>query len=135
MVPRRFEEIEHTADWSIRVYGRTLSELFVHAAQGMFSLLDPDLESEGTQKRTIELSAIDRETLLVSWLEELLYLLESEGIAAVDYELQVNDKHLQAVVLTRKILSMKKDIKAVTYHELELQEEEGGIQTTLVFDV
>lgn len=135
MVPREFEEIEHTADWSIRVFGRTLSELFVHAAQGMFSLLDPDLESEGTQKRTIELSAIDRETLLVSWLEELLYLLESEGIAAVDYELQVNDKHLQAVVLTRKILSMKKDIKAVTYHELELQEEESGIQTTLVFDV
>lgn len=135
MPPRRFEEIEHTADWSLRVYGESLNALFTHAAEGMFSLLDTQFESEQTQQRSIELTAIDNETLLVSWLEELLYLLETERVAAVEYDLQVNEKYLQASVLTRPVESIQKDIKAVTYHELEIHEGESGLQTTIVFDV
>jgi SHS2 domain-containing protein len=135
MTQRRFEEIEHTADWSIRVYGESLNALFTHAAEGMFSLLDPQFESEQTKPRNIELTAIDSETLLVSWLEELLYLLETEEVAAVKYDLQVNENDLQASVLTRPVETMQKDIKAVTYHELEIQEGESGLQTTIVFDV
>ena len=135
MLPRRFEEIEHTADWSIRVYGESLNALFTHAAEGMFSLLELQFESEQSQTRNIELSAIDSESLLVSWLEELLYLLESEAVAAVEYDLQVNVKYLRASVITRQIKSMKKDIKAVTYHELEIQKDDGSFQTTIVFDV
>ena len=135
MLPRRFEEIEHTADWSIRVYGESLNALFTHAAEGMFSLLELQFKSEQSQTRNIELSAIDSESLLVSWLEELLYLLESEAVAAVDYDLQVNEKNLRASVATRQIKSMKKDIKAVTYHELEIQKDDAGFQTTIVFDV
>ena len=135
MLPRHFEEIEHTADWSIRVYGESLNALFTHAAEGMFSLLELQFKSEQSQTRNIELSAIDSESLLVSWLEELLYLLESEAVAAVEYDLQVNVKYLRASVITRQIKSMKKDIKAVTYHELEIQKDDGSFQTTIVFDV
>ena len=135
MLPRRFEEIEHTADWSIQVYGESLDALFKHAAEGMFSLLELQFESEQSQTRNIELSAIDSESLLVSWLEELLYLLESEAVAAMEYDLQVNEKYLRASVITRQIKSMKKDIKAVTYHELEIQKDDAGFQTTIVFDV
>ena len=101
----------------------------------MFSLLELQFKSEQSQTRNIELSAIDSESLLVSWLEELLYLLESEAVAAVEYDLQVNVKYLRASVITRQIKSMKKDIKAVTYHELEIQKDDGSFQTTIVFDV
>ena len=67
-----FEEIEHTADWALRVRGHDLRELLVNAARGMSRLLVPDLTVISTDvERHFELDAFDAESLLVEWLSEL----------------------------------------------------------------
>ncbi|MGD8634715.1 MAG: archease [Anaerolineales bacterium] len=130
-----FEELEHTADWSLRVHARTIDELFVHAAMGMFSLLDPEFRPQGSETRSLQITAADFETLMVSWLEELLYQLEVERFGADDFDVQINDTSLEAVFKAVPIDSIKKDIKAVTYNELEIVHDVKGFHTTIVFDV
>jgi SHS2 domain-containing protein len=130
-----FEEIEHTADWALIVRGPSLNSLFEHAAQGMFSLLAPRFDDEAGRERSLELDEIDLETLLVSWLEELLYQIESEGMGAADFRVEILDSSLEATFTALPIQSIKKDIKAVTYNELEIVHDAGGFRTTIVFDV
>ena len=80
-----YEEIEHTADWALRVRGQTLTELFRNAGLGMLSLLGIEHGPGNAESRFIELKADDNETLLVIWLEELLYPLEVENAAVFNF--------------------------------------------------
>ena len=69
-----FEEIEHTADRALIIYGRNLEELLLNAARGLNSLLGADADLPSTPKtKSLELDAIDAESLLVEWLSELAY--------------------------------------------------------------
>jgi SHS2 domain-containing protein len=131
-----FEEIEHTADIAIRVRGRDLSELFANAAYGMAcQLADPGTVDQ-TVERQIKLDAYDAETLLVSWLGELLYLSEREECAFTDFEmLEVTPTHLRAVVRGGSVKEHRQHIKAVTFNELEIVHTDKGYETTVVFDV
>jgi SHS2 domain-containing protein len=61
-----YEVVEHTADWSLRIYGRDLGQLFENAARGMASLLVADLSAlAADEERRFDLEAFDAETLLV----------------------------------------------------------------------
>ena len=132
-----FEVIDHTADWALRVGGRDLSELFVHAAKGMNSLLveNPDQVPLNLSKR-LEIEAFDRETLLVDWLTELAYWAEDEQLIfprlCVDIS---NDRHLMANLRGGRAKRLQKHIKAVTYHDMEITETERGFTVYIVFDV
>lgn len=131
-----YEEIEHTADWALRVRGQNLTDLFRNAAFGMLSLLEIETLPGNPESRSFELKAEDTETLLVSWLEELLYPLEVEGAAVVDFQVEVLEKvQLKAMIKLNKIASIKKEIKAVTFNELDIRAAEFGYETIIVFDV
>jgi SHS2 domain-containing protein len=131
-----FEEIEHTADWALRVRGQNLTDLFRNAALGMLSLLDIEPVPGNTESRSFELTAEDSETLLVAWLEELLFPLEVENAAVVDFQVKVLQKvQLKATIELKKIASIKKEIKAVTFNELDIRAIETGYETIIVFDV
>jgi SHS2 domain-containing protein len=131
-----FEEIEHTADWAYRVKGYNLADLFIQAAHGLYALVGMELASEVTVTRTIKLEGIDRESLLVAWLNELLYLHESEGLGFVEIEIQhLDETSLQATVRGASTQQWLKEIKAVTYHNLSIEEKESGLEVTLVLDV
>ena len=75
MEMRPFDEIEHTTDRAFRARGRNFRELFEHAAQAMFAL---EAGCEGQPVvgpvRDVAVAGFDRETLLINWLNELLYL-------------------------------------------------------------
>lgn len=131
-----YEEIEHTADWALRVRGQNLTDLFRNAAFGMLSLLEIETLPGNPESRSFELKAEDTETLLVSWLEELLYPLEVEGAAVVDFQVEVLEKvQVKAMIKLNKIASIKKEIKAVTFNELDIRAAEFGYETIIVFDV
>lgn len=131
-----FEEIEHTADWAYRVRGKNLAELFVRAAVGLYTLVGMQLVSGKRIRRTIQLKAIDRESLLVAWLNELLYFHESEGLGFESLEIQhLDETSLQAKVTGASTQQWLKDIKAVTYHNLAIYETESELEVTLVLDV
>jgi SHS2 domain-containing protein len=131
-----FEEIEHTADIAIRVRGRDLAELFANAAYGMAcQLADPGTVDQ-TNEHQVELDAYDAETLLVSWLGELLYLGEREECVFINFEmLRVTPTQLRAVVRGGAVKEHKAHIKAVTFNELEITNTDEGYETTVVFDV
>lgn len=132
----RFEEIEHTADIAIRVWGHDLAELFANAAYGMAcQLADPD-GVENAVEEQITLEAPDAETLLVTWLGELLYLDERDGHVFVDFEmLRVMPTRLRAVARGGPTSDRKRHIKAVTFSDLQIRRTSSGLETTIVFDV
>jgi SHS2 domain-containing protein len=133
---RRFEEIEHTADIAIRVWGRDLAELFANAAYGMGSLLGVVKDTGHTVKRTIELDAGDVEILLVEWLGELLFFADKDNLVFTDFDsLEVTTTQLRARVRGRRIEERRTYIKAVTFSELEITQTSTGYRTVIVFDV
>lgn len=137
-----YEEVTHTADWALRVRGANLGELFLNAAQGMYALLapepGPDAPALGADiaSRRVMLTAPDAESLLVAWLNELLYLTESEALVFDRFRLTaLSERYLEAVVEGVPARALKKQIKAATFHDLRIQVGEDGFQTTIVFDV
>ncbi len=133
---KKYEEIEHTADWALRVRGEDLPALFSNAALGMMELAGVQTGEDAGQKRAIELEAHDKEMLLVDWLHELVVALELEQMAFREIKLEITDgRHLVGTVRAAPIVSIDKPIKAVTYNELHIQESPEGLETTIVFDV
>jgi len=136
-VQRHFQEVEHTADWAVRVRGRDLAELFAFAAQAMITLVTDSVQTEPFPVvRHIELAAPDVETLLVDWLSELVYLHETGDVVFCVFEMEeVTSTQLRATIRGRPGIPVKKEIKAVTYHGLDVQRTQGGYEVTVVFDV
>jgi len=133
---QHFQEIEHTADWAFRAHGRDLAQLFANAARGMFELQAGAGSGETSVARGVAVSGVDRETLLVNWLNELLYLQETQHETYSRFEvLQISDTHLQARVHGRPSPTEGKPIKAVTFHDLEVRRSEDGWEAAIVVDV
>ena len=132
----RFEEIEHTADVAIRVWGGSLAELFVNAAHGLAHQLAVLDGVSQEIEHAIQLEAYDTETLLVSWLSELLYLGERDECVFVAFDVEeIGPTHLRATVRGGAVREHGRHIKAVTFSGLEVRETAGRYETTVVFDV
>jgi SHS2 domain-containing protein len=136
MTSFHFEELEHTADLALKVHGHSLEEIFINAARGLFSLM-ADLENLAPSvSREVHLEAPDRESLLVDWLNELLYLHEVEEEIYTRFDIEtLSSTALSATVRGTKTEASKLTIKAATFHELEIRETDDGYLTTVVFDV
>lgn len=130
-----FRELEHTADWELHVWAPDLPALLEYAARGMYSLSGTRLQPEPRLQRCLKFSAPDAETLLVSFLSELLYLGESEGLGFDRFTFDLQDAQLQASVEGAPIADQSKEIKAVTYHKLAILRTQRGLEVKIVFDV
>jgi riboflavin kinase/FMN adenylyltransferase len=132
----RYQEIEHTADRALRVWGDELPDLFAGAARGMYSLM-ADLDGlVATDWREIRLDSWDRESLLVDWLNELLFLTETEGMLFVGCRIDLlTETMLVAQVGGIASPVTKASIKAVTFHDLALEQGERDWSTAITFDV
>jgi SHS2 domain-containing protein len=135
-MPQGFQEIEHTADRAFRVRGVDLKELFVNAARAMFAMQGGRGRGRATVMREVSVEGVDRETLLVNWLNELLYLQEVHKESYGRFEiLEISDTRLGARVHGRPGSNREKLIKAVTFHGLEVKKDRGGWHATVVVDV
>jgi len=137
---KKYEFIEHTADLGFKAYGTGLEELFAHAAEAFFETL-VELESiKEREERSIEVEADALDDLMVSWLGELLYLYDTEGLLFKGFQVkQIEDNRLAANV-RGEILDLarheiKTEIKAVTYHKLYVKKVGGGWETQVIFDI
>jgi SHS2 domain-containing protein len=131
-----YKELEHTADLALEVWAPDLPSLFIQAAKGMYALSQIELVSGEKAEHHLLLEALDAEVLLVTFLDELLFLAEHEslGFETFDLEIDANFK-LEAKLCGSKIASLNKEIKAVTYHNLSIQKESDGFRVVIVFDV
>jgi SHS2 domain-containing protein len=90
---RTFEEINHTADRAFRVTGRDMAALVKNAACDMQGLEGVPPPAEASATREIEVEGVDRETLLVNWLNEILYLEQVDRLVCTDFQIQECKNH------------------------------------------
>lgn len=132
-----FEEIEHTADRALRIWGSNLEELLLNAARGINSLMvTKHTPCSEHQEKFVELEAMDAESLLVDWLSELAYWAEREMLVFHEFKIEsVSPTHLGVRMYGTRVTQLEKHIKAVTYHNLEIVQTADGLTATVVFDV
>ena len=134
-----FQFINHTADAGILVKAKTLEGMFETAALGFSELITRVDSLNCLIQRQFRLQEEDMETLLVSWLQELLYLLDTEGLIFGRFQVKLENLTLEATawgeVFDPEIHTMKTEIKAITYHQLEVVENDQGWKAQVIFDI
>jgi SHS2 domain-containing protein len=130
-----YEQIPHTADWCLRVWGADLPALFVEAARGMNSLAGMQPAPGPVRRKTFESTASDPESLLVSFLSELVYAAEQENTVFDRFEVHIAGQGLRCKMKGAPLLTGKKNIKAVTFHNLNIRQTNRGFEVEIVFDV
>lgn len=130
-----FEEISHTADWSVRVWAQDVPSLFAESARAMNALAGMVTGAGPRVKRIFESEGPDGESLLVAFLSELVYYQEQENLAFDTFDIQIRDTHISVSMEGAPISSIDKAIKAVTYHNLKIEETARGVEVVLVLDV
>ena len=138
-VDKDFEILDHTADVGITAYGSDMKQAFANAARGLFSLIAELDDVDEVLHRDIELATADEESLLVEWLNELIYRFDAEGIIFRRFDiLQLDSTRLKSRVYGEKVNKSKHKIKigvkAATYHMLKIDKGDG-YRVQVLFDI
>ena len=134
-----FEIIDHTADVGIVAYGADMSQAFANAARALFSLITELDDVTEVLHRDVELTAPDEEGLLVEWLNELIYLFDTENVIFKRFDItKLNHTQLKARSYGEKVdkskHQLKTGVKAATYHMLKV--DRGDVcQVQVLFDI
>jgi len=139
---RGFRVLPHTADKAIEAWGRSLPDLFCAAAEGMFSQGEDLAAIPREQEWTIEVEADSGEELLHAWLSELLWVAERDEAVPCECEIrELSEGPWRLKGLARggpppsEARHTGAPVKAVTYHQLRIWQDEGLWHAHLVFDV
>jgi SHS2 domain-containing protein len=131
-----FEEIEHTADRAFRVTGRDLADLLENAARAMQALDEIRPIEEPSATLEVEVGGVDRESLLVNWLNEILFLEQAHRLICERFHIyELNGCHLRARVEARECNESHTHIKAATFHNLKVRQTSEGLEAEVVLDV
>lgn len=126
----KIKYIEHPSDVGFVVYGDTLEELYANAAIAMYSLMTDIDEIEADVERAIELKAEDFQSLMFDWLDELIFLFDSESLVMKKFDIAVNETNFS---ICGNCKGGKYDpsthvsgiiIKAVTYNMMQIKKNE-----------
>ena len=137
---KRYETFDHTADIGIRAFGRTVEEVFANAAYALFDQLT-DLRKVGDGAiQEISVEGADREDLLIRWLGELLFLCQGRGYLFKEFSILHLDSNFLRAIARGEIFDpsrhrFKTEIKAVTYHQVEVKLKDKGWEGKVVFDI
>ena len=141
-----YKILPHPADVKVQAFGKTKEELFLNATRGMVAVLRPKIKDprrtslRGRQKEKIKnkikIESLDLNALLVDFLSEVLYLIQTNkeiynNIKFTKFE----DKQLEGELFGNKIESFGEDIKAVTYHGLKIERKNNLYEATILFDI
>ena len=134
-----FEILNHTADVGIIAYGADIKQAFANAARGLFSLITELDDVKEVLYRDIEVTAADKESLLVEWLNELIFQFDVENIIFKRFEIiHLNNTLLKARSYGEKVdrsrHSLKTGVKAATYHMLRVNKGDG-CRVQVLFDI
>ena len=130
-----YQEIEHTADWALHVWALDFPSLLEEAAHGMYTLSKTRIKPDLRVTRAFEIPFSDEESLLVDFLSELLFFGEDENLAFDEFQTEFTGTTYKFRVIGASIQKQSKEIKAVTFHGLKVQNTKYGLIVTIVFDV
>jgi len=134
-----FEIVNHTADVGIIAYGADIKQAFANAARALFSLITELEDIQEVLHRDIKVTATDEESLLVEWLNELIYLFDTENVIFKRFDIiELNNTQLKARSYGEKVdrarHKLKTGVKAATYHMLKINKDDGG-KVQVLFDI
>lgn len=139
-LPAWLSYLDHTADEGIVVRASDPAELYARAAWGLFSIIT-DLETvRPSETRAVAVEATDRHSLMVRWLSELNFLHQCRQCLLCTFDVEHwEERRMSATVAGEPIESgrhpVHKEVKAVTYHLLEVTQDGDGWRATVLFDV
>ena len=140
MMKKKYEFINHTADVGIKVWGESLESLFENTAYSMFDILTELDEVKVKESLGVEIEGKRTDELLADWLRNLLYKFNGEGYLLREFNIEeISKKGLKAKVRGEKLdlsrHTLKTEIKAVTYHGLEVKKTGPGWEAQVIFDI
>jgi len=137
-----FEILPHTVDMRMRVWGKTLKDLFRGALEGVASYLKPDFFSLVKRiprtRKAISAEAVDINSLLVAFLSEVVAQSDIHNMVFTGATFkELGENFLEGELLGVPVDEFEHDIKAVSYHEVDIKKnpETGFYETMLVFDI
>jgi SHS2 domain-containing protein len=135
-----FRLIEHTADMGIEAVGDTLGDLCIQAARGLMEMIAGPARGIPREERTLDISAGDSGELLVVWLNEILFLFETQGFFPAEFEIEeAAEDHLRGRVRGEPFdperHPVEREVKAVTYHMLKVEPANGAWRATVYVDL
>jgi len=133
----RYQILPHPADLKIKVFGKDKKELFLNALFALGQNQKPEIEKpEKKVKRKIKIESPDISALLVDFLSEVLYLSQTkkEVYFGANFK-KFSDQKLEAEIFGKKVERFGEDIKAVTYHGLEIAKKDNLWEATILFDI
>jgi len=130
----KLTEVPHTADVAIEVLGDSLDELFVNAAYGMLSIMEINGQEKNMGREKILLTEYDYESLLVAFLSEILFMVEQKR-NPFNIQVKISGSQLESTFQSFSIISYIKEIKAVTFNQLNIKETNSQFKTRIVFDI
>ncbi|MBE0597636.1 MAG: archease [Desulfuromonadales bacterium] len=122
--------IEHTADMGIEVSADSQAELFIQAARGLREILSAS-EAVPREERKVQVTGGDAAELLVKWLNEILFLFETDGFFPIEFAVEeiTEEYHLRGRIKGEPFdperHSIEREIKSVTYHQLRVEKQDG----------
>ena len=123
----RYRLLDHTADALIEAYGETLSERFANAAYAMFDQITDAESVRPTGEAKISLTADSAEQLLVDFLQELLFMHDTENVVFVEFDVDTDGRALEAIArgdeFDKNRHQKRAVVKGVTYHNLKIDDE------------
>jgi len=134
---KKFEFLEHTADIKFRAFGKSIEEVFENSALAMFNSMSEE-KIKQNKKAKIKVSGKDYESLLYNFLEELVFLFDSEGFFVGEVKnLKINEKELSAEIIgdSAKNYEIHVDVKAITYNEMFVKKIKDVWTSQVVLDV
>ncbi|MGH9454441.1 MAG: archease [Terriglobia bacterium] len=135
-----FRILDHTADVGFEAFGTTLEEVFANAGRALANLF-VDLDSvEPRQEALIQTRGRDLGGLLVNFLSEILFLEDAEGWLFRDFEAHLSDgpainANARGEKFDRSRHQAKMLVKAVTYHQLLLEQISSGWRAQVYVDI
>lgn len=135
----KYKLIDHTADLGIEVYGSCLRELFENAGYAMFDVITDTNRLNALSETTLNITGEDWPDLMVNWLRELLYLWTGRGLLVKIAEVSISEYTLSANVKYEPYVPerhlIKNELKAVTYHQIRVEQKDAIWEAGIIFDV
>ena len=135
--------LDHTADIKIEAWGDTLEEAFEAAGTAFYDVMLDVNKVEKRIEKEIKVSGFDIMSLLFNWIDKLILIFELDNLVfrdfKVDIEIDGEDYRLEALGFgeeyDREKHGYKVHVKAMTYHEMEVVEEENRVVVRYVVDI
>lgn len=130
-------QLDHTADLALELWARSEPDLLLEGARALVKILGGGRPVRGDLERSLVLECLDAEDRLVRWLNEILVLAVHEGFFVADAQLTLTTEGLQAQLQGELVerFALAAELKSVTYHDLQLVQEQAGWRARVVIDV